>query len=188
MIYLGEIHYLQGELLDARRWFERVVHASPGYVLDPFRHHPDASAYFNQVKHSLNLPVEPNIAQAERLPKAAWAPLGIYHLQHDRRGRGLIYGGSQALSGITSIVLASILYGQHDASLGGVPYPEGDTAELERLQRLQTANLLAFLGFYGSWSISVVDAYRHHWQAGQGGQGSLHGAPADVMVTLQISW
>ena len=96
MIYLGEIHYIQGDEQNARSFFEMVILTNPRHVLDPFRHPPDVAAFFNQVKLTMDLSAVEVPPLSIRPGLQAWAPMGVYHFRHERSARGWLYasGGS----------------------------------------------------------------------------------------------
>jgi tetratricopeptide (TPR) repeat protein len=187
LIYLGEVHFVQGNEQWARQFFEQVIKTDPRYVLDPFRHPPDVASFFHQVKLTMDLSgLEPEPIPI-RPPRNAWSPLAIYHFKQGRTGRAWLYGGTQVIAGTSSIILASILLGKHDWSIGGIPYEEGDSEALASIQRLQQANLVSFLGFYGAWGLSVVDAQRH-WQARRL-EASQSALPAQqLQLSFNIQW
>jgi class 3 adenylate cyclase len=46
-IYLGELLYTEGDEEGARRFFEQVLQIDPLYIIDPFRHPPDITSFFD---------------------------------------------------------------------------------------------------------------------------------------------
>ena len=142
MIYLGEIHYIQGDEQNARSFFEMVILTNPRHVLDPFRHPPDVAAFFNQVKLTMDLSAVEVPPLSIRPGLQAWAPMGVYHFRHERSAQGWVYASGQVALGATSVVLASLLLGKHDWDQGGIPYNEDDDTYLQQLERLQRLNLI----------------------------------------------
>jgi hypothetical protein len=159
LIYMGELHYIEGDEETARRFFEQVASADPGHLIDPFRHPPDVCGFYNYVRAYVVPAIEVvgPIEAPPPVPWTAWLPIGgVYQLTHGQTGKGAAFlVGELALLTGSSTLFAVYASNRHVSS--------SDPEALARAQALRTAQWLVTAGYWGVWTWSRVDANRH-WQ------------------------
>lgn len=156
-IYIGEILYLEGNIDGAREYFMETLVTDAEYNIDRFRHPPEICAEFDLVNAQFRqrTPQAPPIIESNR-KWTRFAPFGMYQMQRGQTWKGLIYGGTQLTTGVSSIVLFNYL-------TQNPGYNANDTANqqhLENMLRLQRGSAIAF---YSVWILSSIDAQRD-WQ------------------------
>lgn len=160
-VYLGELLFTEGDEEGARRFFEQVLLADPGYTLDPFTHPPDVCGYFDYVRAYLG-PARPPPAEVPppvplRLPAtptSAFLPMGVYQFREGRSGAAMGLLGSQvAFVGANAALWVLLALDP--------TYTAGDAAEERRLKAMRAWTGVTAAGFYTSWVWGVRDATRH---------------------------
>jgi len=159
LIYMGELHYIEGDEESARKFFERVATSNPNHLIDPFRHPPDVCGFYNYVRAYVVPAVESrSIPEAPPpVPWTAWVPVGgVYQLTHGEAARGTAFlVGELALLTGSSTLFAIYASRRHISS--------DDPQARSQAQTLRTAQWLVTAGYWGVWTWSRVDAHRH-WQ------------------------
>jgi hypothetical protein len=161
-VYLGEVHYSQGNKEEARRLFESVLTSAPLYTIDPFAHPPDVVGFFETIRTYLRpaTPITPTLppvalGPVPKTPPSAFIGFGIYQIQNGDKRMGTALAIGQSICAIVSV-----------ASFGGLLDNRewSSTTELTRLRTQKTVQWTSTAGFYSLWIWSAMDAKRH-WRA-----------------------